>query len=257
MRDLKVSLMQWDLKWENPESNRFEIERILSSQTIETDILVFPEMFSTGFSMNALEISEKSGGETEKWMNQISTELNCAVAGSIATKIDNRVLNRFLFVTPSDTYHYDKRHLFRMAHEDKYYNAGTKRKIVKWRGWRVKLEVCYDLRFPVFSRNRGDYDLLLNVANWPAKRAFHWKCLLPARAIENQSCVVGVNRIGKDGNGYSFAGDSVAINPLGETILDMGSREGCEHAIFSYEQLITYRKKFPSHKDADTFTLHL
>ena len=257
MKDLRVSVIQWDLKWEDPKSNRYEIEKILSSQSVETDILVLPEMFSTGFSMNASEISEAPGGKTEEWMKSTSIKLNCAVAGSIATKIDDRTLNRFLFVTPSDTFHYDKRHLFRMANEHKNYKAGTERVIVEWRGWRVKLEICYDLRFPVFSRNIGDYDLLLNVANWPAKRSFHWKSLLPARAIENQACVVGVNRIGKDGNGYMFTGNSLAINAFGETILDMGSREGYGQAIFSYEELVRYREKFPSYKDADSFTLHL
>ena len=257
MKDLKVSVVQWDLKWEDPQANICEIEKILSSKSIETDILVLPEMFSTGFSMNASKISEAPGGKTEEWMKSTSLKLNCAVAGSIATKIDDRALNRFLFVTPSDTFHYDKRHLFRMANEHKNYEAGTERVIVEWRGWRVKLEICYDLRFPVFSRNIGDYDLLLNVANWPAKRSFHWKSLLPARAIENQACVVGVNRIGKDGNGYMFTGNSLAINALGETILDLGSREGYGQAIFSYEELVRYREKFPSYIDADSFTLHL
>ncbi len=255
MENLTVNLMQWDLKWEDPMANRVEAERLLSQQPMSTDILIMPEMFTTGFSMNTPEICEESCGDTEKWMKSISQQFNCAVAGSIATKVQELVFNRFLFVTPSDTFFYDKRHLFRMAGEHEKYHAGDKRVVIEWKNWRIKLEVCYDLRFPVFSRNTGDYDLLINVANWPAKRSFHWKTLLLARAIENQAFVVGVNRIGQDVNGYRFSGDSLAINPKGETILDMREHEGCEQASLSHSELMNYRKKFPCHKDADKFDL--
>jgi predicted amidohydrolase len=167
------------------------------------------------------------------------------------------VYNRLLFATPEGVQHYDKRHLFRMAGEHERYAPGRERVIVEWRGWRIKTEVCYDLRFPVFSRNCGDYDLLLNVANWPSARAAHWRALLRARAIENLACVVGVNRIGRDANGLSYSGDSAAIDARGQYLADLKDRPGCETVSFSGAQLLAYREQFPTHMDADVFTLQL
>jgi predicted amidohydrolase len=158
-------------------------------------------------------------------------------------------------MTPEKRHHYDKRHLFRMAGEHRRYLAGDRRVVVPWRGWRINLQVCYDLRFPVFSRNLGDYDLMLYVANWPARRRAHWRQLLLARAIENQACVIGVNRIGSDANGLDYSGDSLAVAPDGELLLDMRARSGIESAALDGAALRDYRESFPCHLDADEFTL--
>ena len=163
--------------------------------------------------------------------------------------------NRLLFATPETVHHYDKRHLFRMAGEHKRYAAGGERVVLDWHGWRIKPEICYDLRFPVFSRNREDYDLLFYVANWPARRAVHWRSLLVARAIENQACVVGVNRIGADANGLTYSGDSLAIDARGELVADLQDRPEVCTVTFSAAELNDYRSSFPCHMDADDFTL--
>ena len=161
MSDLKVTLVQHQLEWENPADNRSAFEQVIADAKPDTDLIILPEMFTTGFSMNALANAEEPGGATEQWMRDIALRHNCAVTGSIAVKEGQRVYNRMLFVTPDSCTTYDKRHLFRMLGEHKRYAAGRERVIVNWRGWRIKLEVCYDLRFPAFSRNKNDYDLLL------------------------------------------------------------------------------------------------
>jgi predicted amidohydrolase len=165
------------------------------------------------------------------------------------------VFNRLLFATPGAMQHYDKRHLFRMAGEHKRYSAGRERVIVEWRDWRIKPEVCYDLRFPVFTRNRDDYDALFYVANWPARRAAHWRSLLVARAIENQACVVGVNRVGADANGLTYSGDSLAIDARGKLLADLEDRAELRAVTFSARELNDYRAEFPCHMDADDFNL--
>lgn len=257
MRDLTVTLVQCELAWEAPADNRRQFSELLAAVAAGTDLIVLPEMFTTGFSMNALANAEEPGGATEQWLAQLARERDCAITGSIAVRDKDRVFNRLLFATPETVHHYDKRHLFRMAGEHKRYAAGGERVVLEWRGWRIKPEVCYDLRFPVFSRNRGDYDLLLYVANWPAVRAGHWRALLPARAIENLACVVGVNRIGSDAKGLDYSGDSLAFDARGECLADLRDRGGCETVVFSGEELQTYRERFPGHLDADTFTLSL
>jgi predicted amidohydrolase len=188
--------------------------------------------------MNALANAEETGGATEQWLQTIARELDCAVTGSIAVRAAGGAgaYNRMLFATPDAVSHYDKRHLFRMAGEHKRYLPGEQRVIVDWRGWRINLQVCYDLRFPVFSRNREDYDLLLYVANWPAKRSMHWRQLLIARAIENQACVIGVNRIGADANGLDYSGDSLAIAGDGELLADMQNDAGSTRVKFFTKQ---------------------
>jgi omega-amidase len=255
MQDLKVSLVQSELQWESPDDNRAHFTQLLRAQETSADLYVLPEMFTTGFSMNALANAEAPQGDTYQWLQAMAVELNAAVAGSVAIRDGGAVFNRLLFATPDNVYHYDKRHLFRMAGEHKRYAAGAERVIVEWRQWRIKLEVCYDLRFPVFSRNRQDYDLLLYVANWPARRSLHWRALLPARAIENLACVVGVNRVGADANGLDYSGDSLAISASGETLLDMQNRQGIESATFVAKDLLQWRESFPAHLDADSFTL--
>ena len=253
MQNLSVTLIQCELAWEAPEDNRRQIEALIGSNADTTDLIVLPEMFTTGFSMNAVKNAESQGGETEQWLQQLAQTHNCAVAGSIAVMDGPSVFNRLLFATPDKVEYYDKRHLFRMAGEDKRYQPGQKRVVIPWRGWRINLQVCYDLRFPVFSRNLNDYDLLLYVANWPAVRSSHWRQLLIARAIENQACVIGVNRIGSDANGLDYSGGSLAIAGDGEIVKDMRDKKGTAQLVLNGEQLLRYRKQFPCHLDADSF----
>lgn len=255
MRNLSVTLVQCELAWEQPEDNRRQIGEILSGVGSDTDLMVLPEMFTTGFSMNALANAEEPGGATEAWMMGQARQYDCAVTGSIAVRVGKAVYNRMLFATPDGIQHYDKRHLFRMAGEHKRYQAGEERVIVQWRDWRVLLQVCYDLRFPVFSRNREDYDLALYVANWPAPRRHHWRQLLIARAIENLSCVVGVNRIGADARGLEYSGDSLAVAADGTLLADALSESVARTVVLDGAALQKYREAFPCQLDADRFQL--
>lgn len=258
MQDLRVTLVQQELAWENATDNRQQFEELLAASAPSTDLILLPEMFTTGFSMNALANAEAPGGETEQWLQAMARRHDCAVTGSIAVRVEEEgdsVYNRLLFATPDRLEFYDKRHLFRMAGEHKRYAPGNVRVIVNWRGWRIKPEVCYDLRFPVFSRNREDYDLLFFVANWPAARAHHWRALLPARAIENLAPVVGVNRIGRDANDIDYVGDSMAIDARGNVLSDLRDSPAVETVTFSGEDLMAYREKFPAHRDADAFAV--
>jgi omega-amidase len=255
MRNLAVTLIQCELAWEQPSDNRLQIGTLINNLDGGTDLIVLPEMFTTGFSMNALANAEGPGGATEQWMMNVARQRDCAVTGSIAVRADNGVYNRMLFATPTGVQHYDKRHLFRMAGEDQRYLPGEERVVVAWRDWRINLQVCYDLRFPVFSRNRDDYDLLLYVANWPQQRRHHWRQLLIARAIENLACVVGVNRIGADARGLRYSGDSLAIAADGTILLDTLDANGAAQVILDSAALHTYREAFPCQLDADRFHL--
>ena len=255
MQDLSVTLVQTELAWENPADNRRLLQSIIEEEAQAADVIVLPEMFTTGFSMNAVANAEPPGGETSAWLQQLARDCDCAITGSIAVQGQGGVYNRMLFAMPEGLRHYDKRHLFRMAGEHKRYLQGQSREIVEWRGWRILLQVCYDLRFPVFSRNRQDYDLVLYVANWPEPRRMHWRQLLVARAIENLACVVGVNRIGQDANGVDYNGDSLAIAADGELLADLQNHSYTRTVTLSAAALQVYREKFPAHMDADTFRL--
>lgn len=255
MQDLNVTLVQRELQWEQPADNRAGIDSELAALSGSTDLIVLPEMFTTGFSMNAVANAEPPGGATETWMQALASRLDCAITGSIAVREGDAIYNRMLFATPEGLAHYDKRHLFRMAGEHKRYRAGVDKVIVTWRGWRILLQVCYDLRFPVFSRNCQDYDLALYVANWPQARSMHWRQLLIARAIENLCAVVGVNRIGSDANGLHYSGDSLAVSASGELLVDLAGNSETRTVRFSGAELCAYREKFPAHMDADTFHL--
>jgi predicted amidohydrolase len=255
MQNLAVTLVQCELAWEQPADNRRQIGELIDAPAAATDLIVLPEMFTTGFSMNALANAEEHAGPTELWMRELAGKYDCAITGSIAVRDNDRVYNRMLFATPGDVTYYDKRHLFRMAGEHKRYAAGKERVIVAWRDWRINLQVCYDLRFPVFSRNRDDYDLLLYVANWPAERREHWRQLLQARAIENLACVVGVNRVGADARGLEYSGDSLAIAADGELLLDAKHAPGVFRVVLNGAALRDYRERFPCHLDADEFRL--
>jgi omega-amidase len=255
MQNLTVTLIQCELAWEQPEDNRRQIRAMIDGLDSRTDLIVLPEMFTTGFSMNALANAEEPGGATEQWLLQVARQKDCAVTGSIAVREGKGVYNRMLFATPTEVQHYDKRHLFRMAGEDKRYLPGQERVIVQWRDWRINLQVCYDLRFPVFSRNREDYDLMLYVANWPAQRRDHWRQLLIARAIENLACVVGVNRIGSDAKGLDYSGDSLAVAADGTILMDALNENGAAQVVLDSAELQNYRAEFPCQLDADRFQL--
>lgn len=255
MRNLNCHLIQCKLAWEAPADNRRQFEDIISTLSGQIDLIILPEMFNTGFSMSALANAEEPGGATELWLGQLARRYNCALSGSIAVRVGDAVYNRMLFATPQSCHSYDKRHLFRMAGEHHRYAPGSQRVIVNWRGWRILLQICYDLRFPVFSRNQQDYDLALYVANWPAPRRLHWRNLLQARAIENLACVIGVNRIGSDAKGNNYAGDSLVIAGNGEILVDMKNENGTASALLNGTILLNYRESFPCQLDADAFQL--
>jgi omega-amidase len=256
MRDLTVSLLQCPLQWEAPAANRAYLEQRVAQLSTDTDLLILPEMFTTGFSMRSTEIAEEGAETTLPWLQQLAARYDLAITGSLAVASGDQVFNRLLFVTPDGgVHHYDKKHLFRMSGEHLHYAAGNSRLVVQWRDWRICPLICYDLRFPVWSRNTGDYDLLLYVANWPAKRRYHWRQLLIARAIENQAYCIGVNRTGLDGNGINYSGDSLILAADGEVLMDCAAEEGVFSSQLSASAMQRYRSKFPCHEDADSFSL--
>ncbi len=258
MRDLRVALVQSMLHWEDAAANRAMFAEKLRALKGATDLVVLPEMFTTGFSMRSAELAEPMDGATVTWMMEQARDLDAAIYGSAIIAEGGKCFNRGLFVKPDGTViTYDKRHLFRMAEEIRHYTPGTQRVVVEWRGWRLLLQICYDLRFPVFARNRGDYDALLYVANWPEPRRYPWSQLLIARAIENQSYVIGVNRVGMDGKGHHYTGDSVSVDPRGDADVMKASKEDILHTVLHREALDDFRAKFPVADDADNFALML
>ena len=271
MRDLTITIIQSSLHWENIEANLKMFEEKIFSIREKTDLIVLPEMFSTGFTMNNKVLAENMKGKTVEWLKRMAKEKNCVVTGSIIIEEKKKYYNRLIWMLPNGKYKtYDKRHLFRYAGEEKYYSAGKKKLIVELNGWKICPLVCYDLRFPVWIRNKykkdssaplgmtADYDLLLFVANWPERRNYPREALLLARAIENQSYVIGVNRVGKDGGDINHSGDSVFINPQGEVISKAKPNEETIMTVaLSYSALEEWRKKFPAWMDADKFKLRV
>lgn len=260
MNDLKLTLVQCDLQWQEAALNRGLLERQLAGLAKRTDLVILPETFTSAFSTDEGALVEEWPGETLEWMRMMARRLDAALTGSVAVSENGRRYNRLVFVTPEGREaHYDKRHLFRMLGEDQRYSAGKRRLIVEWRGWRILPLVCYDLRFPVWSRFTAaePYDLLVFVANWPAARARHWRHLLGARAIENLCCVAGVNRVGIDGKGIAYAGGSLVFDARGDCLLDAGEQAGLYQAALDLRALRDYREKFPAHLDADAFTLQV
>jgi len=253
---MKITLVQSNLEWQQAEANREILAGMLAQSVTETDLIVLPEMFTSAFSVGSGAIPEAWPGESIDWMQVVAANFDAAVCGSIAVLEDGERFNRLVFVSPEGGLaYYDKRHLFRMLGEDKRYSAGTERAVLSWRGWRILPLVCYDLRFPVWSRNTPDlaYDLLLYVANWPGARNYHWQTLLKARAIENLAYVAGVNRIGQDGNGIDYIGHSMLIDPAGEVLLDAEESAGTFTISIDKSALENYRESFPAHLDADGF----
>ena len=260
MSTLRVSLVQQPLAWHDGATNRARFAALLRPLAGQSDLVVLPETFTSGFSMAVERLGEPCGGPTTTWLKEQAVTLDAVVTGSVITRDGERYYNRLLWAEPSgELRHYDKRHLFRLGGEHQHFTAGDTVWSVAWRGLTVCPLVCYDLRFPVWSRRRPglEYDLLLYVANWPAARADAWRQLLRARAIENQAYVVGVNRVGDDGHGVPHAGDSAAIDFRGRTIADAGDLPALLNVVLPREPLVQFREKFPAHLDADRFTLEL
>jgi predicted amidohydrolase len=282
MQDLKITIIQSDLHWENIDANLKMFSDKIASIKEQTHLIVLPEMFSTGFTMNNKAMAETMKGKTVEWMKKISKEKNCVLTGSVIIEEQNKYYNRLIWMRADGSFEtYDKRHLFRYANEQDHYSAGNKKLIVELNGWKICPLVCYDLRFPVWSRNShplsispkggdkhaqppspwgkdgmGYYDILLFVANWPERRNHPWKTLLMARAMENQAYVIGVNRIGQDGNNVSYSGDSAALNFKGEIISKTkANEESIETITFPKKELDEWRKIFPAWMDADPFTV--
>lgn len=248
---MKITILQRDIAWCDTKMNITRAE-VAIDRNPGSDLYVLPEMFSTGFCIDPEEIAENVDGDVLQWMKQKSVKIQAAIAGSVAVRQDGKFYNRFYFVKPdgSVTY-YDKKHLFSYGGEHNKFTAGDRRVVVEWQGVRILLEVCYDLRFPIWSRNRGDYDMIIYVASWPTPRVEAWNALLVARAIENQCYVAGVNRVGIDPN-CEYCGGSVIIDPYGKTMVSCAINEECEvSAVIDMEKLQEFRKKFPALNDAD------
>ena len=274
MNDLRVTLVQGDTRWHDPAGNRDYYGGLIAPLHGATDLVILPETFTSGFSNEAVGDAETMEGPTVAWMREQAARLAAAITGSVQIRDDAttgapgaggaNVYNRMLFVTPDGAVHqYDKRHLFRYAREHERYAAGRDRLTLEWKGWRICPMVCYDLRFPVFSRNRfnverpnqPDYDLLVFVANWPSARAYAWKTLLRARAIENLCYVAAVNRVGNDGNGLHYAGDSAVIDFLGHAVSECTDEEVVVTTTLQAAELAAHRERFPAMLDGDSFEL--
>ncbi len=251
---MKISLLQADLAWRSPDSNRMRLEALIEGAA-QADLYLLPEMFTTGFTMPP-DASSDRDGTTLAWMKGLSARKGAALAGTVSTVEDGKYYNRFWFVKPDGSaQRYDKRHLFTYSGEDKYYTAGKERVVVDFLGWRILLLVCYDLRFPVWARSKQDYDMILCVASWPEARIGAWDALLRARAIENQCYVAGVNRIGDDPAAH-YNGHSALIDPYGNTVAaGEDNTEGVIHGEVDMALLEAFRAKFPVLKDADPFEI--
>jgi len=257
MNNIKVSIIQTNLHWENISANLKALKGKIARFKNKTDLIILPEMFTTGFTMNAEKFAETSNGIAHNFLKEMAVSSKAYLCGSIICKSKNKYFNRLLVSTPAGNLkHYDKRHLFRMANEHRIYSGGKHQLILNIKKWKVAFFVCYDLRFPVWCRNVNNrYDIAVFVANWPERRVNHWRQLLIARAIENQSFVVGVNRIGYDGNGVYFNGNSLIIDPLGKVIFDAKSKAISKTITLEKDILLNFRKKFPVYKDADKFII--
>lgn len=253
--DLRVTLVQADLAWENTERNLQQFDRHLD-EIEETDLIVLPEMFNTGFSMNPQAVAEPMDGPAVEWLLEAARRHDADIVASVAIAEDGRYFNRLLWVRPDgNLVHYDKRHLFTYAGEHEHYTPGQIQKVIELKGWNIAPFICFDLRFPVWSRNRGQYDAAIYIASWPARRAAHWKTLLPARAVENQAYVIGVNRVGIDGNDLAYDGDSMVIDPLGEICFHANVNAVVHQQRLSRRMLDDTRAKLPFLRECERFEL--
>lgn len=256
MSALNVTIVQADLRWQDGASNRAMFADLIATVAGETDLIVLPEMFATGFSMDTATCAEPVDGESVRWMRQLAKDSAAAICGSLIIRDGDDFFNRFFCVTADgEQTTYDKRHLFRLANEHAHYSQGNDRVVFSVNGFRICPMICYDLRFPVWSRNRGDYDVLVYVANWPSRRHHAWETLLRARAIENLSYAVGVNRVGTDGNDLPYSGGSAIVDFLGHDLANLGSSAGIATTTLKLDELARFRDRFAFHQDADDFTI--
>ena len=258
MSTLSFSIIQTNLFWEDKGANLTHLEQKIMGIESYTEIIVLPEMFSTGFSMQPEIHAETMDGPTIDWMRRLSETKKAIITGSLIIKEEDKFYNRLIWMLPNgELGYYDKRHLFAFAGEDQHYTAGNKRLIASVKGWKINLQICYDLRFPVWARQtkgtESEYDVLLYVANWPEKRNHAWKTLLTARAIENQCVTIGVNRVGLDGNNNAHSGDSLIVGPLGEVLYHCAYEEDVFNITLQKEEITNARSQFPFWKDADFF----
>lgn len=254
--NLTVSGLQYDIVWENKDANINKIEKLLKDVPSQSEIVLLPEMFTTGFSMNTIEMGESMDGLTLNWMKFKAKGINKVIAGSLIIKEDNKYKNRFLFVEPNgNVQYYDKRHSFGLGDEDKYFSIGNERVVIEYKGWKIFPTICYDLRFPEWIKNNLNYDIIFNVANWPNVRAEHWKTFLQSRAVENQSYVFGLNRIGTDEKNRHYSGDSSIFDFDGNILTQFGEIEGVLTATFSKTKLKEYRENYPFLKDQDKYEI--
>ena len=264
MNNLRITLIQTSLHWVDIVANLEMFSQKLAAITQPTHLIILPETFSTGFSMDPEKYAEEvSESKAIAWMHATAKQKNCVITGSLMLKENGRFFNRLIWMQPDGNFqYYNKRHLFALSHEDEAFTAGTEKLTVELKGWKIRPLICYDLRFPVWSKNlldeddNPDYDLLLYVANWPDKRSYAWKHLLIARAIENQAYVAGLNRVGNDGNDNYYSGDSMVMGPLGQVLYHKIQDEDIVTIELEYQQLEVLRKTFPFLKDADSFTLN-
>ena len=253
---MKIALIQSSLVWENPKLNRNHFEEKINAISENVDLIVLPEMFSTGFTMSPNLVAETKQGETVLWLQSLAKAKNCAITGSLIITENSNFYNRLVFVFPSgELLFYDKKHLFTLAGEDKIYTSGKQKLIVEYKGFKICPLICYDLRFPVFSRNTEDYDVLIYVANWPKPRINAWDSLLKARAIENMCYTIGVNRIGEDNNKHQYSGHSQVTDFLGNYLIEPQENEGVYITTLNKNILLETRQKFGFLNDRDTFTV--
>ena len=257
MENLKITVYQGYLFWENIDKNLQNITLRLSGIREKTNLIVLPEMFNTGFSMNAETLAEQMNGRTMQWMHKTATKFDCVITGSLIIREKDKFYNRLIWMRPDGSFaHYDKRHLFALGNEHATYTAGDKKLIVELNGWKICPLICYDLRFPVWMRNTDSaYDLMIIVANWPERRALHWRSLIPARAIENQAYVIGVNRVGHDGNEVYYSGDSTCIDPNGNVIYYKRDEEDVYTFTIIADEVEKTRRALPFLKDMDNFEI--
>jgi omega-amidase len=258
MSSLTITIIQPDLQWENKKANLDMLAQKIEGIKERTEVVLLPEMFSTGFSMKPKELAETMEGETVEWMKKMASSKKIVLTGSVIIEEGGKYYNRLIWMLPNGEYGmYDKRHLFAYADEHNHYSPGSKRLIAQVKGWKINLLVCYDLRFPIWARQQtaGEYDVLAYVANWPEKRITAWKTLLQARAIENQCYVIGVNRVGDDGNSIHYSGESMIIDPLGEIVYHKANDEDVFTYTLQKEKLDEVREKFPFWRDADSFDI--